>query len=60
MYLTGEQSIEPSLDMIRGIIVDMGFEFLAEEDGVECTYDQNPNNMLHYTYHCSFFTCRKL
>jgi len=58
--IPGEQSIEPSLDMIRGIIVDMGFEFLAEEDGVECTYDQNPNNMLHYTYHCSFFTCRKL
>jgi len=58
--IPGEQSIEPSLDMIRGIIVDMGFEFLSEENGVECTYDQNPNNMLHYTYHCSFFTCRKL
>jgi len=58
--IPGEKSIEPSYDMIRGIIIDLGFEFISEESDIQCTYDQNPQNMLQYTYNCSFFTCRKV
>jgi len=57
--IPGENSIEPSYEIIRAIILDLGFEFLSEED-VDCTYDQNPNSMLKYSYNCNFFTCQKL
>ena len=38
----------------------MGFEFLVEETNVRTNYDQNPRNMLKYTYDSAFFVCPKL
>ena len=55
----GEKSIEPSYETVKGIITDFGFEFLEEDTNVKCTYDQNPKNMLQYSYKCAFFTARK-
>jgi hypothetical protein len=39
---------------------DMGFEFLHEERNVRSNYDQNPRNMLKYTYDSVFFVSQKL
>jgi hypothetical protein len=38
----------------------MGFEFLHEERNVRSNYDQNPRNMLKYTYDSVFFVSQKL
>lgn len=58
--IPGEFSIEPSYECILGIAKDMGFEFLVEETNVRTNYDQNPRNMLKYTYDSAFFVCQKL
>ena len=39
---------------------DMGFELLREEKNVRTNYDQNPRNMLKYTYDSVFFVYQKL
>ncbi len=41
-------------------VQDMGFEFLHEERNVRSNYDQNPRNMLKYTYDSVFFVSQKL
>lgn len=55
----GEDSIEPDYACLKAIIQDMGFNFLSEEQGKVCTYDQNPSSMLQYQYNCVFFTAKK-
>lgn len=54
-----ESSIEPSYDVIRSIIEQIGFEFAREERDWDANYCQNPKSMLQYTYKCVFFTCVK-
>lgn len=58
--MLGEKSIEPSYETVKGIVTDFGFEFLEEDTNVKCTYDQNPKNMLQYSYKCAFFTAKKI
>ena len=36
--MKGEDSIEPDYQTLRGIIIDLGFEFESEETNVPCTY----------------------
>lgn len=57
--ISGESSIEPSYDCIKGIIKDFGFEIQEEEKDVLTTYDQNPASMLQYTYNSVYFCCKK-
>jgi len=57
--MKGEDSIEPDYQTLRGIIIDLGFEFESEETNVPCTYSQNTASMLQYTYNCVRFTARK-
>ena len=58
--MPGEVSIEPSYDMVRAMVEEVGFRFVKEETGVEATYSQNPNSMLQYRYKCVFFHCEKI
>jgi len=55
----GEDSIEPSYATLRAVIKELGFTFLAEEQGRTCTYDQDPTSMLQYQYNAVFFTAKK-
>ena len=55
-----EFSIEPSYDMVKGLIERCGFKYLREETDRPATYSQNPRSMLQYEYKCVFFTCEKL
>jgi len=57
--MKGEDSIEPDYQILRAIILDLGFEFESEENNVPCTYSQNESSMLHYSYNCVRFTARK-
>jgi len=57
--MKGEDSIEPDYQMLRAIILDIGFEFESEETSVPCTYSQNQASMLQYSYNCVRFTARK-
>jgi len=52
-------SIEPSFEIIREIIISFGFEFIKEETNVSSYYTQNPHSMLAYEYHSVFFVCKK-
>jgi carnosine N-methyltransferase len=56
---TDEDSIEPSMDLLRDIILSYGFEFLDERQDVPCFYTHNTNSMLSYLYKCVFFVARK-
>ena len=58
--MPGETSIEPSYDCVQGIIKDIGFEILEEEQDILTTYDQNPASMLQYKYKSVYFCCRKI
>lgn len=51
-------SIEPSYDLVRGLIEASGFEFVEEETGITSAYTCNPHSMLSYEYKCVFFVCR--
>jgi carnosine N-methyltransferase len=57
--LQNEDSIEPSYQVVREVIVGIGFEIEKEETHVKTTYAQNPKSMLHYEYESVFFVCRK-
>ncbi|XP_035220920.1 carnosine N-methyltransferase-like isoform X2 [Stegodyphus dumicola] len=54
-----ENSIEPSYEEIREIIVKFGFTILKEELNVVTPYSQNPRSMMCYEYKSVFFVCRK-
>jgi len=56
----GEDSIEPDYATLKAIIKDLGFEFIAENEKVECSYSQNATSMLHYTYNCVMFSAKKM
>ncbi|EEB18674.1 protein C9orf41, putative [Pediculus humanus corporis] len=54
-----EDSIEPSYEVVRQIIVGLGFVIEKEKMDVSTSYAQNPNSMLQYQYRSVFFICRK-
>ncbi|XP_077562060.1 carnosine N-methyltransferase [Haemaphysalis longicornis] len=57
--LPNEDSIEPSYEDVRHIILTMGFVFLKEETGLPTPYTQNPRSMMRYEYRSVFFVCQK-
>ena len=57
--MPNEFSIEPSYDVVRGLIQDVGFTFKKEKVNMEASYMQRPTSMLQFTYKCVFFTCEK-
>ena len=58
--VTGEDSIEPSYDILRTLVQSYGFELLEERLNVPCCYTQNPDSMLSYVYRSAFFVARKV
>jgi len=58
--MKGEDSIEPDYQTLKEIIKDLGFEFQSDKTPVPCTYSQNQDSMLQYSYNTVCFTVRKL
>ncbi|XP_025154614.1 carnosine N-methyltransferase isoform X2 [Harpegnathos saltator] len=58
--LPNEESIEPSYDAIREVILGFGFRLEKEETQVKTRYAQNINSMLQCEYNSVYFVCRKL
>ncbi|XP_037078089.1 carnosine N-methyltransferase-like [Pollicipes pollicipes] len=57
--MPSEESIEPTYEHLKSIIVAIGFVFEKEEQAVPTAYCQNRSSMLHWSYNSSFFVCRK-
>ncbi|KAG0167589.1 hypothetical protein DFQ28_000839 [Apophysomyces sp. BC1034] len=57
----GEPSIELSLEEVKRVARDIGFQFKAspKETSVSTTYTSNPDGMLKYVYDCAFWTAVK-
>ncbi|XP_038725261.1 carnosine N-methyltransferase-like [Tripterygium wilfordii] len=54
-----EMSIELSLEDVRRVALDYGFQFEKEET-IETTYTTNPRSMMQNRYFTAFWTLRKL
>lgn len=57
--MKNEKSIEPSFDVLCGVIKNIGFVMERKEIGLKTRYCQNPKAMLQYEYESVFFVCRK-
>ncbi|EZA49588.1 hypothetical protein DMN91_005678 [Ooceraea biroi] len=57
--LPNEESIEPSYDAIRDVILGFGFQLEKEKTQVKTRYAQNVNSMLQCEYNSVYFVCRK-
>lgn len=57
--LPTENSIEPSYDFLKQLILSFGFELLREELNQPSHYTHNKRSMLIYQYHSIFFVFRK-
>ncbi|KAL6259804.1 hypothetical protein P5V15_009715 [Pogonomyrmex californicus] len=57
--LPNEESIEPSYEAIREVILGFGFQLEKEETKVKTRYAQNINSMLQCEYNSVYFVCRK-
>ncbi|CAN7983936.1 unnamed protein product [Ixodes hexagonus] len=57
--LPNEDSIEPSYEDVKHIILAFGFHMLKEETGLPTPYTQNPRSMMRYEYRSVFFVCQK-
>jgi len=57
--MPGEDSVEPTYQMVREIVQGLGFTIEKEQTGVKTTYSQNVRSMLKYEYDSVFFVCRK-
>lgn len=53
-----ELSIELTLEEVKGVVCDVGFEVLREEE-VKASYAQHTASMHQTYYHCSFMTLQK-
>ncbi|CDS13701.1 hypothetical protein LRAMOSA05875 [Lichtheimia ramosa] len=53
-----ESSIELSLEEVKRVSKDIGFQF-TNEKMINTTYTSNPNGMLKYVYECAFWTANK-
>ncbi|ORX45078.1 N2227-domain-containing protein [Hesseltinella vesiculosa] len=58
--IPGEASVELSLDQVKRVAKDLGFEF-QNESTLDTTYTSNPESMLTYLYRSAFWTakCKK-
>ncbi|KAI9306576.1 N2227-domain-containing protein [Cunninghamella echinulata] len=54
----GEASVELSLDQVKRIATQLGFE-IKKEAMIDTTYTSNPDSMLTYLYHSAFWTAIK-
>ncbi|XP_015522769.1 carnosine N-methyltransferase [Neodiprion pinetum] len=54
-----EDSIEPSYEAVREVIMGLGFRMEREDTHVKTRYAQNTNSMLQYEYNSVYFVCRK-
>lgn len=54
----GDTSIELSLESVKRVAQELGFEF-KKESMVSTTYTSNPDGMLKYVYDCAFWTAVK-
>ena len=54
-----ETSIEPTYEIVRNIIDNVGFTFDVEDLSTVATYCQNSRSMLQFQYKCIFFSCTK-
>ncbi|CAN7980777.1 unnamed protein product, partial [Ixodes pacificus] len=57
--LPNEDSIEPSYEDVKHVILSFGFLMLAKETGLPTPYTQNPTSMMRYEYRSVFFVCQK-
>lgn len=57
--LPNEDSIEPSYQEVKSIILAIGFVIDKEETGIRTPYTQNPRSMMAYEYRSVFFVCTK-
>ncbi|KAI8979511.1 N2227-like protein-domain-containing protein [Mycotypha africana] len=55
---SGDSSIELSLESVKKVAQDIGFEF-EKEKMISTTYTSNPDGMLNYVYDCAFWTAQK-
>jgi carnosine N-methyltransferase len=51
-------SIDMSWDDIRQVLINMGYEILKEEAGIECQYTADQRSMMRTTYNCVNFVAR--
>ncbi|KAI9499624.1 N2227-like protein-domain-containing protein [Zychaea mexicana] len=56
--IPGEGSIELSLEDVKRVSREIGFEFKNEKT-VNTTYTSNPDGMLKYVYECAFWSATK-
>ncbi|KAI9275635.1 N2227-like protein-domain-containing protein [Phascolomyces articulosus] len=56
--IPGEGSIELSLEEVKRVSRDIGFEFKNEKT-INTTYTSNPDGMLKYVYECAFWSATK-
>ncbi|XP_071489172.1 carnosine N-methyltransferase-like [Diadema antillarum] len=54
-----EESIEISYDVLRKVILEIGFIMKRENTSVKSSYIQDPESMMQYSYNCVFFVCQK-
>ncbi|XP_020278481.1 carnosine N-methyltransferase isoform X2 [Pseudomyrmex gracilis] len=57
--LPNEESIEPSYEVIRQVILGFGFQLENEKVQVKTRYAQNIKSMLQCEYNSVYFVCRK-
>ncbi|KAL7633899.1 UNVERIFIED_CONTAM: hypothetical protein RMT77_015860 [Armadillidium vulgare] len=57
--LPGENSIEPSYEVVKQIITSIGFKILEEKPFIRSTYTQHSKSMLNYEYSSVFFSAQK-
>ncbi|XP_008560098.1 carnosine N-methyltransferase [Microplitis demolitor] len=57
--MPNEDSIEPSYEVVRQVILGFGFKIEKEKTQVKTRYAQNINSMLQCEYNSVYFVCRK-
>lgn len=57
--LPNEQSIEPSYEIVKEVILAFGFKMIKEQTDLRSYYTQNPKSMLAYEYRSVFLVCLK-
>ncbi|KAI9313718.1 N2227-like protein-domain-containing protein [Dichotomocladium elegans] len=57
--MAGESSVELSLEEVKRVSCEIGFEF-ENEKTVNTTYTSNPQSMLKYVYESAFWTATKI
>ncbi|XP_013784162.1 carnosine N-methyltransferase-like isoform X2 [Limulus polyphemus] len=58
--LPDENSIEPSYEDVKKVILSYNFDILKEQTGLKTPYTQNPRSMMFHEYRSVFFVCKKI